>query len=423
MNTKKLLLGLLVASLMLMIGGALVVAQDQQEVSIVHYYSSALGQETMTELFTTFQEAYPEYTVVDNSAGHEDFKTQILVTIAGNNPPDIFSYWAGARTQFVTDAERLMSLSDFWDENSLDDIIPAGVKPAAVYNGEIYNIPMNVHIVGFFYNPKVMEAAGITEMPATWEDFLAMCETLKAAGVDPIALGSMNRWPAQFWFDYMVSYTAGAEYRQRLMAGEAAYNDPEVATAMETWKSLVDAGYFVADANAYDWTDAADQVANGDAAMTLMGTFITGYWDSNDLVAGEDYDFFPFPVMNPDLPVVTHGTVDGWAIPASAANPDGAKALVLHMLTPESQATWAVGQGALAAVNNVDPSIYSPVMLKASEYLAQVEFLSGYDLSTTPPMAEGGLNMFAQFMNDPSGYMTYLDETEAVAIEVFEKAS
>ncbi len=420
MNTRKLLFVVPFALIILLLGSALVTAQ-QQDISIVHYYSSALGQETMSALFQSFEAANGEYKVVDNSAGHEDFKTQILVTIAGNNPPDLFSYWAGARTQFVVDADRLMPLTDFWNENNLDDIIPAGVKPAAVYNGEIYNIPMNVHVVGFFYNPKVMEAAGITEMPATWDEFIAMCDTLKTAGVAPIALGSLNRWPAQFWFDYMVSYTAGADYRQALMAGEAAYNDPEVMTAMETWKGLVDAGYFVPDANAYDWTDAADQVANGDAAMTLMGTFITGYWDGNGLVPGEDYDFFPFPVINPELPVVTHGTVDGWAVPASAANPDGAKALLLHMLTPESQAAWALGQGALAAVSNVDTSIYTPVMKKASDYLAQVQFLSGYDLSTTPPMAEGGLNMFAQFMNDPSGYATYLDETEAVAVDVFGK--
>jgi ABC-type glycerol-3-phosphate transport system substrate-binding protein len=162
-------------------------------------------------------------------------------------------------------------------------------------------------------------------------------------------------------------------------------------------------------------------VANGTAGMTLMGTWITGYWDGNGLVAGEDYDFFPFPVMNPDLPVITHGSVDGWAVPAGSSNVEGTKALLLHMLSPEAQATWAQGQGALAAVNNVDASIYSPVMKKASDYLGAVDFLSGYDLSTTPPMAEGGLNMFAQFMNDPSGYMDYLTQTEEVAVEVFEK--
>ena len=38
---------------------------------------------------------------------HEQFKTSILVQLAGGNPPDTFSYWAGARIQFVVDGGRL----------------------------------------------------------------------------------------------------------------------------------------------------------------------------------------------------------------------------------------------------------------------------------------------------------------------------
>jgi multiple sugar transport system substrate-binding protein/raffinose/stachyose/melibiose transport system substrate-binding protein len=317
MNIKKLLFVFVLMLVSVAVVGA------QQEISIVHYYSSDLGSATMNKLFESFTAANPDMKVVDNSAGHEDFKTQILVTIAGNNPPDVFSYWAGARTQFIVDAGRLMPLTDFWNDNNLDAIIPAGVKPAALYNGDVYNIPMNVHIVGFFYNPKVMAAAGVTTMPATWEEFLAACEAIKATGVAPIALGSMNRWPAQYWLDYTVSRTAGPEFRQKLMAGEVAYNSPEVATALEAWKQLTDAGYFVADANAYDWTDAADQVAKGEAAMTLMGTWITGYWDGNGLKPIDDYDFFPFPAINPDVPAVVHGSVDGWALPRSTGDLGG----------------------------------------------------------------------------------------------------
>jgi hypothetical protein len=36
-------------------------------------------------------------------------------------------------------------------------------------------------------------------------------------------------------------------------------------------------------------------------------------------------------------------------------------------------------------------------------------------------MAEGGLNMFAQFMNDSSAYKAFLDATEEVAKQVFKK--
>ena len=59
------------------------------------------------------------------------------------------------------------------------------------------------------------------------------------------------------------------------------------------------------------WTDASDQVARGDAAMTLMGTWITGYWNGLGLVPGEDYDFFPFPSIMAGVPSASVGPVDG----------------------------------------------------------------------------------------------------------------
>lgn len=394
---------------------------EATQVNIVHYFSGDLGKEYMTKIIDGFNQANPQYKVVDNTTGHEDFKTQILVMLAGENPPDIFSYWAGARTQFVVDADRLMALDEWWSANKMDDAIPASLKPLATYNGKIYAVPMNAHIVGLFYNPKAMEKAGVTELPETWDEMMAVCDKLVAAGISPFALGSKNQWPAQYWFDYLISRTAGPEYRTKLMDGKAAYTDPEVAKALELWKGLIDKGYFVKDANGYDWTDAADQVAKGEAAMTLMGTWITGYWDGNGLVAGTDYDFFPFPVIDPAVPVVVHGSIDAWTIPADTKNKEGAEALLSAFLDPKNQAEWAKGQGALAANKNTDSSIYNSVMKKAADYLAQVDFLSGYDLSTTPPMATGGLNMFAQIMGDPSKYKDYMEQTEAVAKDVFKK--
>jgi multiple sugar transport system substrate-binding protein/raffinose/stachyose/melibiose transport system substrate-binding protein len=206
------------------------------------------------------------------------------------------------------------------------------------------------------------------------------------------------------------------------MAGEASYTDPEVVAAMELWKSLVDSGYFVENANAYDWTDAADQVANGEAAMTLMGTWITGYWNGNNLVPGENYDFFPFPSIAEGVPNAALGPVDGFVMTEGSQNKPQAEQMLMYLLDPQVQADWAQAQGALAPSMKVDPAIYNVVMAKANEQVAGAEvFAFNYDLATTPPMAEGGLNMFAQFMNDPAGFADYLAATEAVAAEVFQK--
>ena len=111
---------------------------------------------------------------------------------------------------------------------------------------------------------------------------------------------------------------------------------------------MLDKGYFGKTPNAYDSTSAADQVAKGDAAMTLMGTWITGYWDGNGLKAGVDYDYFPFPIIDSSIPDVAVGTIDGWDVPAASKNPDCAKKLILWLLKPENQAVWAKGQGGRA---------------------------------------------------------------------------
>ena len=213
---------------------------EKTKANIVHYYSGELGRKDMTTIIEQFNAQSAKCEMVDNTTGHEDFKTQILVMLAGENPPDVFSYWAGARVQFVVDSDALMELSDFWAQENLDDIIVPGIQGSSQYNGGVYSIPQNFHYAGFFYNPKVFADAGITETPKTWEEFLAAADKLKAAGVAPIALGTMNRWPDEFWFDTLVSYTAGHEYRAKLQKGEASFTDPEVMKAMELWKELID---------------------------------------------------------------------------------------------------------------------------------------------------------------------------------------
>ena len=392
------------------------------EVTITHYFGGDLGRAGLEEIFGSFNAA-TGIKVVDSPIGHEDFKTGILVRAAGGKLPDVFSYWAGARTQFVVDAGNLGTIDDMWAAQGLDAVVAKSVADGAtMYNGSRYLVPFGYHYAGMFYNAKVMADAGVMEFPTDWDGFLALCENLKSQGIIPIALGSMARWPAQFWFDYLLLRTAGPEYRARLMAGEASYTDAEVQRAMQLWKDLADAGYFAPNANADDWTDASDKVTRGDAAMTLMGTWITGYWNGNGLMAGDDYDFFEFPMIDAGVPNAAVGPVDGWLISANAENRANAEALVAFLASdPESQAKWAQVQGALSANVNVDASTYTSVMQRALEVVGNADtFAFNYDLATTPPAAEFGLDMFARFMDSPADYMQHLADTEKGVRDVFD---
>ena len=394
-----------------------------QEVTISHYFTGELGREGLEEIFGTFRRK-TGIEVKDSPIGHEDFKTGILVRAAGDSLPDVFSYWAGARTQFVVDSGKLHPIDNMWRAGYMDRVVAKSVADGATkYNGKRYLVPFGYHYAGLFYNTKVMKEAGINSAPKTWNDFLAVCEKLKARGVTPIALGSKNRWPAQFWFDYLILRTAGPDYRAKLMNGGASYTDKEVGQAMQLWKDLVDKGYFVPNANADSWTDASDKVMRGEAAMTLMGTWITGYWNGNGLKPGVDYDFYPFPTIKEGVPQAVVGPVDGLVIAHNAKNQKNAERLLTFLASePDIQAKWANIQGALSANVKVAKSNYNQVMLNALGEIEKADaFAFNYDLATPPPVAEIGLSMFQEFMNSPSEVNRILKDTQKGAAAAFKE--
>ena len=401
--------------------GGLAGMATADEVTITHYFSDEFGKKNMTEVFNKFKAA-SGYDMKESPVGHEDFKTDILVRGASDSLPDVFSYWAGARVQFVVNSGDLSPIDDMWAREGLDNVVAKAIADSAtLYNGSRYLIPMQYHYAGMFYNAKVLENAGVTDMPSNWDEFIALCDNLVSQGITPIALGSLNKWPAQFWFDYLILNTAGPEYRASLMDGSASYSDSEVMEAMALWKDLVDRGYFAPNSNADSWTDASDKVARGDAAMTLMGTWITGYWNGLGMEPGVDYDFFPFPAINEGVPTSVVGPIDGLVISANVVNKAGAEAFLAFFVSDvDNQIAWTNAVGAVSANVNVDPSVYNALIQRVIATVADADnFAFNYDLATPPPPAEVGLSMFQEFMNDPADYEGILGRAQTAAQAAF----
>lgn len=423
MSKKSFVFSLLLIAVMLFTAVPAFAAEPelQGDFTVAHYWSGGFGMDFIEKVINDFVAMHPKLTRAASPVDHEQFKTSILVQLAGDNPPDAFSYWAGARVQFIVDGDRLQDIEDIWAEYKMDEMFPSAViANACTYNGKKYFVPLTLHWVGFFYNTALFKQVG-AEVPKTWDEMLAVAEKFKAANIPAFALGSRERWPGQFWFDMILLRTAGNDYREKLMAGKASYTDPEVVRAFELWKQLVDAGYFYPDANAYDWLEAADQVANGKAAMTLMGTWLGGHFVNDlQLVPGKDYDYFAFPIIDENVPHASLGPIDGFVIPQKAKNPAAAKAFLVYLTDPAAQLAFAEGGGHLAPSLKADTSGYDVVKAAiAKEIAADAVFAFNYDLATPPPVAEVGLNAFSEFMANPGDYKAMLERVQEDAAAEF----
>ncbi|GAK49862.1 extracellular solute-binding protein, family 1 [Candidatus Moduliflexus flocculans] len=386
-------------------------AAETEQIIFLHYWTGALSG-GINDMVSAFSAIHPEYTVRATGFEHESFKISIKVMLAGGNPPDMFSYWAGARVQALVKEGYLDAIDDIWAAEKMDERFPAAIGQACTYNGQKYIIPVTQHYVALFYNTRIFQQLNLTP-PATWEEFLAACQKIKAAGITPIALGARDRWPAQFWFDYLLLRTAGPEYRQRLMTHHAAYTDPEVSAAFSLWKDLISQGYLTTNPNMLDWSEAAKQLFHGEAAMTLMGTWIIGLFDGQlGWKQGQDYDFFPFPAVTPEVPGASLGPIDAIAV-AKEGKVKAAKTAMVYFSDVEPQQKMSQGSGALSPNMNVPSSFYSDLQQRILDAIrAAPNWAFNYDLATDPDVAELGLNAFAKFLDQPDAIPAILKDVE-----------
>ncbi|SHO49951.1 multiple sugar transport system substrate-binding protein [Desulfopila aestuarii DSM 18488] len=389
-------------------------SSHSQKISLFHYFSGALsgGIDNMVE---TVNAKSPGYTVLANGLDHEAFKTMILSSLDRGNPPELFSYWAGERVRQLVLKNQLMEIDDLWERENLSaQFPPAIVESAVTYNGKKYLLPITQHIVVFFYNTQIFTAHGLSP-PQSWPEFLAICAQLKSSGITPLAIGARERWPAQFWFDYLLLRTAGPDYRKLLMEGKQSYTDPQVMESFRIWSELLQNGYFNGNANQLDWDEATALVREGKAAMTLMGTWATQILEgqSPGLEAGKDYDFFPFPTVAENVPRVSVGPIDGIIISRASENHDFAKNVLAYFAGTEAQKLMSTGSGALAPNQTVSDNFYSPFKLRLKQEIEHSErWAFNFDLATPPEIADRAMDSFNELIEFPGQYLQILSDLQ-----------
>lgn len=385
---------------------------SSQPLIFLHYWSDELGTgiDTMMQAFSSTNKGY---LIKTTGFDHESYKVSIKVMLAGGNPPDLFSYWAGARTTALIEKEYLEPLSDVWSAESIDSKVSKMVANACKYNNIPYVIPVTQHYVAFFYNKKLFSKMGLEE-PKTWEEFSAVCDSFLRSGITPIDLGARDLWPAQFWFDYLLLRTAGPAFRDSLMNGTAKYSDSRVIESFSIWKNMIDKGYFKSDAATKDWAEAGRSVALGDAPMTLMGTWIIGMFDNQyNLKQGIDYDYFSFPSITQNIPSCALGPIDGILLP-KASNIKKSKEVIATFAQTDVQRAMCVGSGALSPCISVIPEEKAVVQKRIHKELQTIDYWAfNYDLAANPEVSELGLKLFGQFLSKPQSYEQLLMELQS----------
>ncbi len=380
------------------------------------YMSDPDPREADAATVAIFQETHPNYEIVHSTIAHEDFKQAIRAYLTASTPPDVMTWFAGNRARFFIDNGQIMDISDVWEEQGWYESYPKGFQAMSTVDDAQYFLPTSWYWWAVYYRVSIFEELGI-EPPTTWDEFLAVNETLKENGYTPIAIGTKYRWTAAAWFDYLNMRINGPEFHIDLMLGKESYDDPRVAEVFKYWRVLLDNGYFLEDAAAYSWSEALEPFIAGDAAMYLMGDFIR---DSLPDEIEEDLAFFRFPIIDPNMPIGEDAPTDGFFIAANSQHPEAAKEFLAYLGSVEYQTYFAEELGRLPTNFDVDRSIFTESQQQGLALIEGADFVAQfYDRDTTPEMADEGMNAMMAFWDDPDSIDTLLADLEAARLEIF----
>lgn len=168
--------------------------------------------------------------------GTRDLTTVLSTRVEGGQPPDIASMPnVGAIAQY---AENLVPLADVGV--NVDNYNESWQGLGSV-DGTWYGLPVKTDIKSLvWYSPLAFELEGF-EVPTTWEDFMALLDTMAETGTPPLAMGFESGgdtgWAGTDFVQDVLIRTQGADYVRGLADGATSWTDQGVVDA---WTMYVD---------------------------------------------------------------------------------------------------------------------------------------------------------------------------------------
>ena len=339
------------------------VEKPQEPVKLDMVYWHPEQKDIMESMNKTYMDANKNVTIELQQVPGDQYDKVLKTRFLSDNGPDIFLYFGSGAYKYGKDGY----YGDLTNQPFAQNVLPAFTGPCT-YEGKLYAIPLNSMGSGIFYNKKVFSDAGITEMPKTYADFLALCEKIKAKGVTPIARGSKDAWTALHETGPLTAnFVLGKNENFQL----ERYNDkfkfatsPEMENYFNKYAELVDKGYIAKGVLGVSHSQAAQEVADGKAGM-LMGISVF-YADIKSANKDADIGYFSLPDENgKSYQIGTSDKAIGYW--AKGKKTEEAIKVVGFYATPEINKVYCEATQMLPCIKGVDVKLDEPLQQCAQD--------------------------------------------------------
>lgn len=223
------------------------------------------------------------------------YNQKLKILAASNELPDLFDSEADSALQEIAKTGILKDIDELYEElNYTDKMMEIGTSYSRMPDGKLYSLAWENNVEYFWYHKDMFEKAGITEVPATFDEFLECCKKLKDAGMTAIA--TWPGWEDLRWLAFIPYRLQGNDYIDGLKNGDIKMNDKIGIQAAEFYQELA-MNYFQEGWATSDYSNALETFMGSNAAIYYIGTWqFNSFLDENGELAG-DYAYFKLPTV------------------------------------------------------------------------------------------------------------------------------
>jgi len=305
--------------------------------------------------------------------GSADWEAEINVQLEAGNPPDI---------SIFPQPGKLADFARAGDVLELPEPILASVEEswsdAAIAFGNVdgsqFGVPNKNDLKSLvWYKPSVFEANSY-DIPETWDEFLALTDTMIADGITPLCVGiesgQATGWVFTDWTEDLLLRNEPPEVYDQWVTNEVTFSDERIVSVFDQILDLwnTDGAVFAAGGSIAATNHSAgnaEGLIDEECAMVRQASFFSGFLPEG---TSDQVDVFYFPSNDVnDRPVLGGGTLAGafidrpvvWAVMEYFASAEYANARQV------AQQAASGGDGALSGFNtanlNVDRGLWAPL--------------------------------------------------------------
>ncbi|MEH3075678.1 MAG: extracellular solute-binding protein [Quadrisphaera sp.] len=289
---------------------------------------------------------------------------------------------------------------------------------AATYgrDGKPYGMSTASWGAGIAYNRTLLQQVGADGVPETWEDFLALCAELKAAGVTPYIEAVTGPSLVVAGFLGAQNAAQGGRMDADIFDGTSTF-EKQWTEPLTQWLRLWGEGYATRDAVGITGDQSRDEFAQGRAAMTVLGP-----WDVPTLrssAADLDFSLARIPALAGGSTFLAGAASPGYAINAKSDNAELADSFLTFMASPDVVKIQNTQFAAITTTADYEPTV-DPALevvaqgVRAGEiYLPQIAWTRAEDKLNETGIAQAQL--LVQGSQTPQGMAAEMDRTLASA--------